>query len=146
MAGKGPLPKPNAVRRRRSAPTNAGFKLLPHEGRAGDPPAWPLDHAATDVELRMWTRLWMLPQAVEWERMRCEDVVALYVRTFCAAAMPGAQTDLLTAARLLDDKIGVSPKAMMSLRWETDEPIDNADEPAPAPYAERTYVPKKEAS
>lgn len=146
MAGRGPLPKKNALRRR-SSPVQPGFKLLPHEGRQGDPPLWPLDVPANAVELRMWERLWHLPQAAEWERMRCEDIVALYVRTFVEAALPGAGTDLLTATRMLDDKIGVSPKAMQTLRWETDEPLPEQDEETVVEAkAPRAYVPKKETA
>lgn len=146
----GPPPKdPNARRRRNPTP---GFKLLPHEGRSGPAPEWPLPNPDLD-ELRTWDKLWRLPQAVEWERMRCEDVVALYVRAFVVAAAGGVDPKLLAEVRQLDAKIGLSPKAMKDLRWETDQPepeeesvgasaVDASQLPAERP---RTYVPSTPA-
>src|SRR6266576_162162 len=63
----GPAPKDPAQRRRRNA--TPGFKILPHVGREGDPPEWPIAGEMDFDERRLWTRLWKLPQAVEWERM-----------------------------------------------------------------------------
>lgn len=119
----GPAPKDPAARRRRNASTAPGFKLLPHEGRQGPPPKWPLTAAATIEEEDKWKELWRLPQAVEWERSRDFGTVALYVRTFCEAALPGADPRLLAELRQLDNKIGVSVRAMRDLRWITDEPL-----------------------
>lgn len=100
-----------------------------------------------DLERRKWEALWTLPQAVEWERMRCYDDVAIYVRTFVEASMPGAANETMTQARQLDVKIGVSPKAMHDLRWETDEPLpEEVEEGATAPSAPRTFIPKAAAS
>jgi len=132
--GFSPPPKDPKLRRRRN-PT-PGFRMLPHEGRSGDPPPWPLPpHPLpeyTKMELQKWADLWTLPQAFEWERMRCFDDVALYVRTFVAASMPAADPKIVTQVRQLDSKIGVSPKAMQDLRWETDEPLPE-EEPEPEP-------------
>ena len=126
----GPPPKDPTQRRRRNA--SPGFKLLPHEGREGPPPEWPLTGSPTVEEWKRWCELWRLPQAVEWERMQDYGTVALYVRTFCAAAgvLVGAPPDprLLAEVRQLDAKIGVSPKAMRDLRWETDEARPEPDE------------------
>lgn len=122
----GPPPKdPNARRRRNPTP---GFKLLPHEGRKGPVPPWPLmAHNREEMralEEKKWADLWLLPQAVEWERMRCFDDVALYVRVFVEASLPGVDATVVGQLRQLDSKIGVSPQAMRALRWETDEPDD----------------------
>lgn len=141
----GPAAKPNGLRRRRN-PT-PGFKLLPHEGRTGDPPPWPLprhpDPVLDGLEARKWEELWTLPQAVEWERMRDFGTVALYVRVYVEAAMPGADEKLLTQVRQLDAKIGISPRAMRDLHWETDEPLPDEPDTPPDPPAPRVYVPKK---
>lgn len=84
----------------------------------------------------MWSRLWALPQAVEWERIQCGDIVALYVRTFLLATEPGGagnqQQKLLSEVRQLDSKIGISPAAMQALRWERAEPEKRSEEPVPA--------------
>ena len=109
--------KPIAQIRRVKTPP--GFRLLPHVGRDGDPPVWPLSKASA-AELRQWKKLWTLPQAVEWERMRCEDVVALYVRVFVVVSSDVTNPKMLAEVRQLDAKIGLSPRAMLDLRWETD--------------------------
>ena len=84
----GPPPKDPAMRRRRNA--TPGFKLLPHQGRSGRVPSWPLpahpDEEVAGRELSKWRELWRLPQAVEWERMRDFGTVAMYVRVFVRAA------------------------------------------------------------
>lgn len=52
MAGMGPAPKP-AGQRRRTNPTMATTKL-PAEGRAGDPPSWPLpDDVKAKAQLKV---------------------------------------------------------------------------------------------
>lgn len=137
----GPPPKDPSTRRRRNA--TPGFKMLPAVGRPGPPPEWPIAGAPEFDEIALWKRVWTLPQALEWERMHCEDIVALYVRAFVRATAPDADSKLYAEVRQLDAKIGLSPKAMRDLRWETDEPAEpqeQADEPAPA-RTERTYVP-----
>jgi hypothetical protein len=53
---------------------------LPPEGRAGDPPPWPIMEA-TPAELSRWRELWASPQAVGWEATAVElPYVARYVR------------------------------------------------------------------
>jgi len=109
----GPAPKPAAQRRR----TNAvpGTVTLPATGRCGPPPAWPLDGDAPES----WVTLWALPQAVAWERLRMVDVVARYALVRRAAEL--LNKDALTEARLLEDRLGLSPMAMLRLRWEIAE-------------------------
>ena len=149
MAGKGPAPMKARDQKRRPNATS-GFKRLPHEGRSGDPPVWPLpeldDSQLAALEAVEWARVWGLPQAVEWERMRCETLVAMYVRVFVKASLTGGDTKLLSEMRQLDAKIGLSPRAMMDLRWETDDaPFEEEDDPAvPVPIGQRIYVPKAE--
>jgi len=94
-------------------------------------------------ELQLWKRLWTLPQAIEWERMKCEDIVALYVRAFVRATAIDADAKMLAEVRQLDAKIGLSPKAMRDLRWETDEPAEpeQSEESSAPERAERVYVP-----
>ena len=70
----GPAPKPAAERRRRNAP-RANTTLLPSEGRKGPAPKWPLP----TLKAEGWDEIWKLPQAVMWERMYAEEVVARYV-------------------------------------------------------------------
>jgi hypothetical protein len=143
MAGNGPAPKPAGQRRRRNP--SPGFRQLPHEGRVGELPAWPIDKPR-DAELEVWADLWKLPQAVEWERLEYTRVVARYVRTLVASEMHAADIKLLTEVRQLEDRLGLTPKAMQTLRWETDEPevVKNGGAKKVAPI--RAYVPKGRAS
>lgn len=55
----GPPPDPNALRRNRPE-DKAGWKMLPAEGRLGDPPAWPLA-----ADLRLSTMLEAAESAAE---------------------------------------------------------------------------------
>ena len=134
----GPPPIPSELRRRRNA--SPGFEQLPAEGRTGDYPVWPLG-ARTKEEAALWRKLWRLPQAVKWEELQCEDLVALYVRAFTRAS-EDVDTKLIAESRQLDAKLGISPKAMRDLRWEI------ADRKPEAPVAEtvdkeiRAYIPE----
>lgn len=140
----GPPPKDPSTRRRRN-PT-PGFKQLPAEGRSGEVPAWPLvehpEPSIRAIEQRKWEEMWTLPQAVEWERIRCYDDVALYVRIWVEATLPSAAKTQRDQLLQLDAKIGVSPKAMQQLRWETtDEPKAPEQTPALRSVEPRVYAP-----
>lgn len=132
----GPPPKPVGERRRRNA--TVAMTQLPAEGRKGPAPDWPLPGLPTDDEglfailegreADLWDELWATPQAVAWERMRWLRTVARYVR-FEVRAETG---DLKAGAeaRLLEDRLGLSPQAMLRLRWEVsaDEVAEQRDE------------------
>lgn len=169
MAGTGPAPKPNARRRNATMATTK----LPAEGRAGDPPTWPLpadivlterrnaaQRLADDVELELadpdvtgrkrgaltrkldaarmeanvltaqlngqtrletelWAELWATPQAVAWERQSWTREVAQYVRWKVAAEQ--GSLDASKEARQLADRLGLTPLALLRLRWEISE-------------------------
>jgi hypothetical protein len=103
----------------------------------------------SETEASLWSKLWTLPQAVEWERMRCEDTVALYVRAFIYTTSDPTHLDekMLSQVRQLDSKIGLSPRAMMDLRWETDEaPLEVEDVGYASNGVHRPYVPPKAES
>lgn len=154
MPGRGPAPlkKPNQRRNKPTNPASPGLKILPHEGRKGPVPEWPLPELTYDddptiaaAEEMEWRRVWSLPQAIEWERMRCEPLVAMYVRVFVKAARTGDQK-LLNEMRQLDGKLGLSPRAMMDLRWETDDaPVEEETVTVTRPE-DRIFVPKQAAA
>jgi hypothetical protein len=179
MAGRGPLPNPNAVRR--NART-AGI-TLPAEGRKGRTPKWPLPddlllgarvqvleaeqadlerllQDATDkeakslrhrlgqnverltiargmielgkkAELTLWRELWKTPHAVMWERLRWTREVAQYARWKAKAEL--GDIDASREARMLADRLGLTPKAMQDLRWTiaSDEVAEKRQEQAP---------------
>jgi hypothetical protein len=111
---------------------------LPAEGRKGPSPTWPLPGLPEDDEglfavlegreAELWDELWATPQAVAWERLRWLRTVARYVR-FEVRAETG---DLKAGAeaRLLEDRLGLSPQAMLRLRWEVsaDEVAEQREE------------------
>lgn len=122
MAGMGAAPKPSAVRPGRGLAQP--LMVLPQSGRPGEPPKWPLAEASGE-ETDLWQQLWRLPQAVAWERIGSERVVARYCRLLAIAEMresAGAAirgvAGLLGEVRQLEDRLGLSPMAMLRLRWQ----------------------------
>ncbi|MET8982128.1 hypothetical protein ABZX85_41750 [Streptomyces sp. NPDC004539] len=83
------------------------------------------------VEAELWKQLWALPQAVEWERAGWLREVAQYVR-WKARAEQG-DLDASKEARQLGDRLGLTPLAMLRLRWK----VVSADED------ERTARPRR---
>lgn len=113
----GPAPKPDAQRRRRNAPM-ANTTRLPATGRDGSPPDWPLSKA-TAAESGLWAELWATAQAVAWENMGWTRVVARYARLLTVAEKRGTTgAVLLGEVRQLEDRLGLTPMAMLRLRWE----------------------------
>lgn len=102
--------------------TVVGIRRLPKSGRKGAPPEWPLEDFSP-AELRIWAPLWKLPQAIIWEEQQLERTVARYVRVLARAEQPGAPAMILGQVTLLEDRLGLTPKAMRLLLWiiEDDE-------------------------
>jgi len=115
MSGMGPPPKP-AGQRRRTNPTVA-MTRLPAEGRQGDPPAWPLAATAAFDE-DTWRDLWSTPQAAAWERLGAGAVrvVARYVVLLAEADV--GEPKAAAEVRQIEDRLGLTPMAMLRLRWE----------------------------
>ena len=145
----GPAPKPADQRRRRNAPL-ANTVQLPAAGRPGPPPPWPLTRQV-DLEATIWAELWSTPQAAAWERLgvSAARVVARYTHLLAqledgaAGSKPTAAAMFLGEVRQLEDRLGLTPMAMLRLRWEivADELAERREEsraPAvPWPKAKR---------
>jgi hypothetical protein len=73
---------------------------------------------------KRWRELWALPQAIMWERMHLELVIARYAVKLVEAEKPDAPVSLVAEVRLMEDRLGLSPVALRRLGWEieTDEP------------------------
>jgi hypothetical protein len=67
------------------------------------------------LETELWRDLWRLPQAVQWERMRWTREVAQYVRHKVLAEL--GDMDAAKEARQWSDRLGLTPLAMLRLRW-----------------------------
>lgn len=91
---------------------------LPAEGRDGEVPPWPLPGDPDEDEMRAWCALWATPQAVAWERLGWTRTVARYCRVMVAAESRDASPPLLGQAMALEDRLGLTPKAMRLLLWE----------------------------
>lgn len=103
----GPPPKPDA--RRRNAPTIA-TTALPPEGRQGPAPDCPYELGKKGRE--WWEWAWHTPQAAAW------DPGALYVVARRAQLEDSTAIPAPTAQMLqLDDRLGLTPKAMVAMRW-----------------------------
>lgn len=128
----GPAPDPTALRRDRPNDRRGdatGWLRLPSEGRAGDPPDWPLSRPLRR-ELALWTREWQRPQAVAWEKLSLEVEAAVYIRTLVAAEAHDAPASTRTLLRQQMDSLGLTVPGMARNRWI----IEGADEqPAAAP-------------
>lgn len=113
----GPPPKKNGERRRRNAP-RANTVLLPKEGRKGKIPRWPL----STHEPARWGEVWRLPQAVMWEKQHVEMLVARFVYLEDRLADPESKESQTASfwgtLRELEDRLGMSPVALMKLQWE----------------------------
>lgn len=110
----GPPPKTNPVRRN----ARSGPLQLPAEGRKGPTPEWPLADEPDENEAQAWGELWATPQAVAWERMGWTRTVARYCRAMVEAEKRGASAQLLGQVTTLEDRLGLTPKAMRMLLWE----------------------------
>lgn len=68
------------------------------------------------LEALLWRDMWKLPQAVAWERLGWTRDVAQYVRHKVLAEL--GDLDSAREARQWSDRLGLSPMAMLRLRWE----------------------------
>ena len=72
--------------------------------------------AQAALEAELWRDLWATPQAVAWERLNWTREVAQYVRWKVKAEL--GDLDSSKEARQLGDRLGLTPLAMLRLRWE----------------------------
>lgn len=114
------MPNPPKLEPQRGS-RGRGVLVLPAEGRKGLAPDWPLQPKPEYAEWKLWQELWATPQAVEWERLAWTRVVARYVR--CCLAAEALDDKAMAEARQLEDRLGLTPKAMRLLLWTvaTDE-------------------------
>lgn len=82
------------------------------------------------LEAVLWRDLWKLPQAVAWERLGWLRDVAIYVRHHVLGEL--GELDQAKEARQWSDRLGLTPLAMLRLRWEvvTDETAVRREEKA----------------
>lgn len=78
-----------------------------------------------DAELELWDELWSTPVAVMWEESHAAREVAQYVRWKIRAEQ--GELKAATEARMLSDRLGLNPLALLRLRTEI-ERVDEAED------------------
>lgn len=111
------MPRPPAFDPVRRNARN-GPVVLPAGGRQGDPPGWPLSTDASEAERDAWWQLWRTPQAAAWEQLGWTRTVARYCRIMVAAEQADASASLHGQVTALEDRLGLTPKAMRLLLWK----------------------------
>lgn len=79
------------------------------------------------LELVMWFELWRTPQAAIWERQRWTREVAQFCRLKVLAEL--GDLDAQKEARQVGDRIGITPLALLRLRWEVVDDGRGAQQP-----------------
>jgi hypothetical protein len=74
--------------------------------------------ATRQAQTLLWRELWHLPQAVAWERLGWTREVAQYVLWKVQAEQ--GDLDAAKEARQQADRLGLTPLAMLRLRWEVE--------------------------
>lgn len=88
--------------------------------------------AAGAHERTIWRELWRTPQAEAWARLGWPREVAQYARLKAAAEL--GDLDAAKEARQHADRLGLSPLAMLRLRWEVaGDDLAGRRTPAPGP-------------
>lgn len=68
-----------------------------------------------ELELEIWAEAWSTPQAVAWERLKWTREVAQYVRWKAKGEL--GNLDAAKEARMLADRLGLTPRSLQDLRW-----------------------------
>jgi hypothetical protein len=95
----------------------------------GPVPEWPLTRP-TRRELVVWAGLWGKPQAVVWEEQDQRTAVARYARLLVRAEARTAPAALQGQVTAMEDRLGLTPKAMRLLLWVIADPATEAAAPA----------------
>jgi hypothetical protein len=75
--------------------------------------------AQRQLEASLWKTLWSTPQSVQWERLGWTRDVAQYVRHKVLGEL--GELDDAREARQWSDRLGLTPLALLRLRWEVAE-------------------------
>lgn len=113
-------PKPDGERRNR-AERQLDWTVLPFEGRDGPAPALPQWRDWTDRTLDWWAEMWSTPQAAAWDQTgRSMHTLALLHHELMTDA--GNAAKISAEMRQHEDRHGLTPKAMLQLRWRIGAP------------------------
>lgn len=68
-----------------------------------------------ELEVELWQELWATPQAVAWEKLHYTREVAQYARWKAKAEL--GDLNASKEARMLGDRLGLTPRSLQDLRW-----------------------------
>ena len=123
MAGPGRYPKPDDERARRNAPTFTWTNLPARNDnpppapptrppdKRGDPQVW------SPGSLEAWQRLWRSPQSTQWSEAMWPLVEQWLVLHEALITSSGALSSLGASLANIGDRLGLSPKSLLQLRW-----------------------------
>lgn len=101
--------------------SRVGPVRLPAEGYQGAIPEWPLVELPSEAETTVWSRVWRSPQASAWARLGWQGPVARYCRLVAAVGDDFTNASLHGQVTALEDRLGLTPKAMRLMLWEVVE-------------------------
>lgn len=134
MAGNGFPPKADSERRNKSA-LAFEWVLLPASGRKGPAPKLPnrtpKGKAWSASTKSWWSKLWKRPQATQWSAD--DDAIFRLAWLREKVWLDEATAAELSEMRQIEDRLGLSPKALLQLRWRivADELLE-VEKPKPA--------------
>lgn len=88
-------------------------------------PAWPYPPALTG-ELKVWERVWTLPQARMWAKHRLELQVGAYVRALIASVDKEASAGMKQTVLKMEMELGITVDGMHRLGWRLAADADDA--------------------
>lgn len=114
-------PKPDDERRNRNERA-LDWITLPAEGRQGPPPKLPDWRTWTEPTLSWWADLWRSPQAVRWDESgrSLHRLAILHHQLMLDGHLEPEKsrlTSISSEMRQVEARHGLSPKAMLDLRW-----------------------------
>ena len=128
MAFHGPLPKPADQRRNRNP------KVVPTTDLAASGPKGPVPRPPKHlgpIAREWWRKAWRLPQACAWVGGGFESTVERRAELE-EQWRDDPSTNICRELLQLDDRLGLSPRAMASLRWRVVPDVDEEPTVGPA--------------
>lgn len=78
--------------------------------------------APSERETEKWRELWLTPQSTMWKQFGMQDEVAMFVRFFCEAELPGCPATTRTMVLRLQESLGLSMSGLNKHKWKL--PVD----------------------
>lgn len=147
----GRYPKDESSRRNRNEPT-FDWVVLPFDGREGDAPELPGDREFTKWTEKAWQSLWSRPQAVMWDQsgFTLHRWAVLHHQLLLddekVETAKSKAASISAEMRQIEDRHGLSPKAMLQLRWKiaSAPEVDENGEPASVTHLQSVPDPEPE--